>query len=189
MQMSPENFPSIVDEWYEPLYRFALSLCRNPDDALDHTQNAFHKFAMKAHTIRDKSKVKTWLFSVLYRDFADRYRRNKRHPSTSLEHLSERAEEPPAEAGRGVDTDRLLALLAEMEEHYRAPLVLFYMRSFSYKEIAETLDVPIGTVMSRLRRAKDQLRARFENEEPGAASESDDASHSASTPIPFKKRA
>ncbi|MCC5839477.1 MAG: RNA polymerase sigma factor [Opitutales bacterium] len=185
--MNPETFTRVVDEWHEPLYRFALSLCRNPDDALDHTQNAFHKLAVKAHTIRDKSKVKTWLFSVLYRDFADRYRRNKRHPSTPLDCLAEQAEEPPAEAGRAVDTDRLLVLLAGMEEPYRAPLVLFYMRSFSYKEIAETLDVPIGTVMSRLRRAKDQLRSRFESDEAEPAN--GDENPALPPPIPFKKRA
>lgn len=176
--MEKAAFERVVHEWYDPLYRFAWSLCRDPDDALDLTQNAFHKLATHGEGIRDLKKVKAWLFSVLHRDFLDQYRRDRRFPSTTLDLLPEPAADGAAPPGRGEDTAAMLRALAGMEEKFRAPLTLFYMQSFSYKEIAEVLDIPMGTVMSRLRRAKDRLRERLES---GAAADGET--------IPFRKEA
>lgn len=176
--MEKAAFERVVHEWYDPLYRFAWSLFRDPDDALDLTQNAFHKLAARGDGIRDFTKVKSWLFSVLHRDFLDQYRRDRRFPSTSLDFIPEPAADGAAPRGRGEDTAAMLRALAGMEEKFRAPLTLFYMQSFSYKEIAEILDIPMGTVMSRLRRAKDRLRERLES---GAAADSET--------IPFRKEA
>ncbi|TVR52129.1 MAG: RNA polymerase sigma factor [Puniceicoccaceae bacterium] len=161
--MNPESFRAIVHDWYDPLYRFALSLCRNPDDALDLTQSAFHKLAANAGRLREDNKAKSWLFSTLHREFIDHYRRSRRFPSTSLDLVAEPSHESPRPPGSSLDAADALELLDALDERYRAPLSLFYLESFSYKEIAAVLDIPIGTVMSRLRRAKDQLRARLEN--------------------------
>ncbi len=176
--MSHRILHSLVRDWYDPLHRFALSLCGNPDDAMDLTQNAFLKFARKGHTLRDPTKAKSWLFRTLHSEFIDQYRRNRRFPSQSLD----LGPEPPAHrdkpVGTAIDADSMLRALGGMEEHFRAPLALFYLQSFSYREIAEALDIPIGTVMSRLRRGKDRLRALLER--PAPADSSADPS-----PIPF----
>ena len=176
--MNKEFFNSIVHEWYDPLYRFALSLCKHPDDALDLTQNAFYKLSSKGDGIRNRSKAKSWLFSVLHREFIDQYRRRRRYPTTTLEVVPEQKSEPIGQSINSIDATAVLTLLQQMEEKFRAPLTLFYLEQFSYKEIAEVLDIPIGTVMSRLRRGKGHLRKQFENGPVDNA-----------TPIEFPKKA
>lgn len=163
MQIQPESFREAVHTWYDPLFRFALTLCRNTEDAEDLTQNAFHKLASKGAQIHDEGKIKSWLFSVLRREFIDQYRRRRRYPESDLDSLPEIAltQKPNALANR-IDAQAMLRALAGMDEKFRSPLTLFYLQQFSYKDIAEILDIPIGTVMSRLRRGKDQLRACLE---------------------------
>lgn len=176
--MDTEFFNSIVHEWYDPLYRFALSLCKDPDDALDLTQSAFYKLSSKGDTLKDKSKVKSWLFSVLHREFIDQYRRRRRYPTTTLEYIPEPSTESKGQSTNLLDAKAVVVILHQMDEIFRAPLTLFYLEQFSYKEISDVLDIPIGTVMSRLRRGKGHLRKRFEN---GPAENT--------TPIPFPKEA
>ncbi|MBK1877321.1 RNA polymerase sigma factor [Pelagicoccus mobilis] len=178
--MTKEEFTAVVDRWYDPLYRFALSLCSNSEDALDLTQNAFQKLARNQEKIRDLSKSKSWLFSVLHREFIDNYRHAKRFPKTQFD----TAPLPPDEqskqtAERQIDASLALEALAQLDERFRAPITLFYLQDFSYKEISETLELPIGTVMSRLRRAKDQLRQILESPKKNTSS----------APVPFPRKA
>jgi len=180
--MQQSALQTIADQWYAPLYRFALSLCRNPDDALDLTQSAFYKLDTKHDQIRDSSKTKSWLFSVVHRAYIDQYRHSNRFPKTTIDAIPEPTETATLRPGDSADGEVLLEKLAELDERFRAPLTLFYFNCFSYKEIAETLDLPIGTVMSRLRRAKDQLRTLLEAAPGGKADSKTDAS-----PIPFRK--
>jgi len=163
--MTEKAFRQIVEQWYDPLYRFAYSLCRNPDDALDRTQNTFFKLAQNADSIRDQKRIKSWLFSVLHREFIDDYRHEHRFPKTSLHHVTLSATSSPPPRAEGIDATQALRCLKQLEPRFRAPLTLFYLQDFSYKEIAETLDIPIGTVMSRLRRAKDRLRDLLESDD------------------------
>ena len=179
--MQNDFLKSVIHEWYDPLYRFALSLCQNESNALDLTQNAFYKLVNKGHTLKDQTKAKSWLFSTLHREFIDQYRQSQRFPSQDIDTIPEPASETSEEAITKLESETLLAAMEQLEEKYRVPLVLFYLQSFSYKEIAEILEIPIGTVMSRLRRAKDQLRKILET----APSKS---THTPK-PIPFPKEA
>lgn len=174
--MTHEFISSIVHEWYDPLYRFALSLCKDQDDALDLTQSAFYKLSAKGDSLRDRSKAKSWLFSVLHREFIDQYRRRRRYPTTTLDFVPEPRSESPRQSGNQIDAADVVAILWRMDETFRAPLTLFYLEHCSYKEISQILEIPIGTVMSRLRRGKDRLRKQFEK---GAALDA--------TAIPFPK--
>lgn len=162
------EFNDLVGAWYGPLYRFALSLSHNEDDAQDLTQSTFLKWAQKGDTLRQRSKAKTWLFSVLYREFLDQARRSRKFPHTELLDDKLPAQNSPS-AERQIDAATAVASLAKLDRHFRAPLILFYMESHSYQEIAQILDIPIGTVMSRLRRGKDRLRTMMETaaEQPG----------------------
>ena len=72
------DFEQLVEDYYMPLYRFALSLSRQESDAADLTQQTFFLWASKGHQLRDKSKVKTWLFTSLYREFLGRKRQQDR---------------------------------------------------------------------------------------------------------------
>lgn len=164
--MSSDVFTSLVNAQYAALYRFALSLTRNNADACDLTQQTFFIWAKKGGQLREADKAKSWLFTTLYREFL-RNRRRGRNES-ALEDLSGAEAEPAApdvDMVSGMDAALVVEALQEVDEVYRAPLTLFYLEDLAYKEIAEMLDVPIGTVMSRLSRGKAQLRSALERKE------------------------
>ncbi len=167
--MSHEAFVQIVDAYYTSLFRFALSLTRSEADASDLTQQTFYVWATKGHALREAAKAKAWLFTTLYREFLRGRRRNDRMSALDTVPASEIEEttlEP--EAVEKMDGSRVVEALQQIDEVFRAPLTLFYLQDFSYQEIAETLEVPIGTVMSRLSRGKAQLRALLANKKQGA---------------------
>ena len=167
--MGSDAFTQLVDANYAPLYRFALSLARNQADASDLTQQTFFIWATKGQSLRDASKAKSWLFTTLYREFLRGRRRDVR--STALEDLPPDEADPPAPAVdlvAALDAETVVAALQEVDEVFRAPLTLFYLEELSYQEIAAALDVPIGTVMSRLSRGKTQLRAVLARRGQGA---------------------
>jgi RNA polymerase sigma-70 factor (ECF subfamily) len=152
------DFEKLVEDFYMPLYRFALSLSRQESDAADLTQQTFFLWASKGHQLRDASKVKTWLFTSLYREFLGRKRQQDRFVESENNAEAIAAQTIPAAVVEQLDGDIVHRALLALEEIYRAPLTLFYLQQHSYKEIAETLEVPIGTVMSRISRGKEQLR-------------------------------
>jgi len=163
MPPDAKAFEEAVSAHYEPLYRFALGLSRSETDAADLTQRAFERFAAKGDSLRDKSKVKTWLFTTLYRDFLQEKRHATRFPEAELDETvvdSTIVEMPRADVA--TDANAALAALQAIEEPFRTAVMLFYLQDLSYREIAEVLEVPIGTVMSRLARGKEMLRARLE---------------------------
>ena len=151
------DFDSLVASYYEPLYGFAFSLTRDEADACDLVQQTFCIWANKGHQLRDTSKVKTWLFTTLHREFLGARRRQNRFPHIELEHASvELPVVPPATVNR-LDTAQVLDALARLDEIYQAPVALFYLQDFSYNEIAEALGIPLGTVKSRLTRGLARL--------------------------------
>ena len=169
-EMATEEFEQLVDAHYQALYRFGMSLTRNPDRAADLVQQTFCKWAEKGRQLRDRSKAKAWLFTTLHRDFLSRLRRSSRFREEGLdeEAMEQIPDEAAVNADRQMDGRRALELLHALDETFRAPLALFYMQQHSYKEIAKILDVPIGTVMSRIARGKDLLRRKM-TAEPSSA--------------------
>jgi RNA polymerase sigma-70 factor (ECF subfamily) len=155
------DYEQIVAAYHEPLYRFAFSLAGNPDDAGELTQETYVRLLTKGRQLRDRSKVKTWLFTTLYRIFLGWRRHTNRF--THVEICSAEDELPPMtpEMADEVDSQTVMEAVLEIGEHYRAPLALYYLRGFNYREVAEVLDVPIGTVMSRLSRGKELIRQRL----------------------------
>jgi RNA polymerase sigma-70 factor (ECF subfamily) len=155
---STEPFEAIVNEHYEPLYRFALSLTRSESDASDLTQQTFYIWAEKGHQLRDLSKVKAWLFTTLHRVFLTARRRQIRYPHTDLEEAGDQLPSvAPARFSAG-DTSQVLTALARVDQVYQAAVALFYLEDCSYKDIAAVLEVPVGTVKSRIARGITQLR-------------------------------
>ncbi len=166
--MSAINFQQLVDRQYAPLYRFALSLSKSEADAADLTQQTFFLWAAKGDQLRDRSKAKAWLFTTLYHEFLGRRRHEVRFPKVELDDVHE-DEMSISSNVNAFDSAIVLQALREVEEPFRAPLTLFYLEQFSYQEIADILEVPIGTVMSRLSRGKALLRQRLlsKEETPG----------------------
>lgn len=156
--MADLQFDQIVTEHYATLYRFALSLTRNEAESLDLTQQTFYLWATKGSQLRDGSKLKSWLCTTLYREFLGNRRHAQRFPQVDISLVEDELPPMEAETINHMDATLVMEALMEVDEVQRAPLQLFYVEDRSYLEIADILGVPIGTVMSRLARGKNQLR-------------------------------
>lgn len=156
----PSNleFESLVERFYAPLYQFAFSLTRVEADACDLTQQTFTIWATKGHQLRDASKVKTWLFTTLHREFLDSRRRQTRFTHIELESTEMELPTISPESVSRLDIAHVLNALNRVDEVFQAPVSLFYLQDCSYNEIAEILGVPLGTVKSRLARGIAQLQ-------------------------------
>jgi len=155
------DYEQMVALHHEAVYRFAFSLVGNPDDASELTQETYVRLLTKGRQLRDRRKVKAWLLTTLYRIFLGWRRRETRFPHIEL--YSVQQELPPLTPDMAEDADGQTAMetALSIEEHYRAPLMLYYLQGLSYREIANVLDVPIGTVMSRLSRGKELIRQQM----------------------------
>jgi RNA polymerase sigma-70 factor (ECF subfamily) len=152
------EFESLVARFYAPLYQFAFSLTRVEADACDLTQQTFTIWAAKGHQLREPSKVKTWLFTTLHREFLNSRRRQSRFPHCELTEAEAELPSVSPAAVSQLDTGQVLDTLAQVDEIYQTPVVLFYLQDCSYNEMAEILGVPLGTVKSRLARGIGQLQ-------------------------------
>ena len=152
------DFENLVNLYYASLYRFALSLTRKENDACDLTQQTFYVWAAKGYQLQDASKVKTWLFTTLHRLFLEMQRRHQRFPHHELGEVSSELPNIDPQMINQLDSAAVVQLLARVDAPYQAPVALFYLEDYSYKEIAEILAVPIGTVKSRIARGMAQLQ-------------------------------
>src|SRR5262245_13059585 len=150
----------LVDEHYAALYRYAYRLTGSGSDAEDLTQEAFCKAQLNLSQLRDRSRAKPWLFSILRNAYLHRVRAERHQHCIPLECVGDVAE-PLPEPLPDVDPERLQQALNDLPEVFRTPIILYYFEDFGYREIAEQMDLPIGTVMSRLARAKAFLRGRL----------------------------
>ena len=160
-------------EFAPQLYSAALRMTRNAADAEDVVQETFLKAYRAYHTFQAGTNLKAWLYRILTNTYINRYRKEARRPNEvdfdEVEDLYLYKRLGSAESGRVsrsaedealeqfVDAD-VKAALEELPDHFRMPVLLADVEGFSYKEIAEILDVPIGTVMSRLHRGRKALQ-------------------------------
>src|SRR6201995_397594 len=125
--MSDElDFNSLVSRYYGPLYQFAFSLARTEADACDLTQQTFYIWAAKGHQLRDGSKVKTWLFTTLHREFLNMRRKIVRFPHLELGEMEHELPVVAPEMVNALDSARAVELLQLVGEPYQAALTLFY---------------------------------------------------------------
>ena len=150
----------LVDEHYVALYRYAYRLSGSAADAEDLTQEAFCKAQASLVQLRDAERAKPWLFSILRNAYLHRTRSRKQEACVSLDDLGDVPEAAPASLPE-IDPEQLQQALNELSEVFRTPIILYYFEDFSYRDIAEQMDLPLGTVMSRLARAKTYLRSRL----------------------------
>jgi RNA polymerase sigma-70 factor, ECF subfamily len=149
----------IVDVLYGSLYQFAVRLTRSESDAADLVQQTFLTLIQRLHQIRDYSKIKYWLFTTLRRNFLIEVRRRRKYSEVEFLPDVHDFEAVDPEAWRSLDAQRLREALLQVDPMYGTALELFYRSNLSYREIGKALEIPMGTVMSRLSRGKAQLRS------------------------------
>ena len=170
--LSNAEFESMTTEIARPLFATALRLTRNRDDAEDLVQEALYRGFRSLSTFQRGSRFRAWMFRILHNVFINRIRRQKlapravdptelqpsdhEHPIPDIRDIGEL----PEVADRHFD-ERVKAAVDSLPETFRVPMVLFSLGALSYQEIAEALDIPIGTVMSRLHRARRHLRTEL----------------------------
>lgn len=152
-----EELTRLVDEYYQLLFRYAYRLSGDQADAEDLTQQTYLIAQKKLEQLRDSQSARSWLCTILRNLFLKKVTR-KVEP-VSLEHGLEVASgdvEMPE-----LTSEELQSALDDLPEDFRVPLLMFYFEEQSYKEISSELSIPLGTVMSRLARARSFLQERF----------------------------
>jgi len=150
----------LVLDHYQAVYRYAFRLTGSVCDAEDLTQNTFLIAQQKLYQLREPEKTDRWLFAILRSCYLKNRRRHRPVAAVNLElNVDELPEESVRQAEQsGVDEERLQRALNELADEFKLILLMFYFEDLSYKEIAARLQVKMGTVMSRLSRAKGWLR-------------------------------
>jgi RNA polymerase sigma-70 factor, ECF subfamily len=155
---NPDAFATLVERYDRAVYHLAYRTLHDVEDARDATQEAFFKAFRSLRTFRPGAKFSTWIFAIAYHACCDRLNRRKRYSS---EELPERADVAPGPEQQAIALDeaqRLRTAIDALPEKYRTVITLFHLQGKQYEEIANVLDLPMGTVKTHLFRAKEQLR-------------------------------
>ena len=160
-------------QYMNQLYAAAMRYTKNPEDAQDLVQDTYAKAYTSFHQFEPGTNLKAWFYRVLTTTFINTYRKDQRRPQTSDSELEDWqiAEASSHTSDQGKSTEDVVLenlpdsdiknALAEIPEEFRMAVFLADVEGFSYKEIAEIVGVPAGTVMSRLHRGRKQLREKL----------------------------
>lgn len=163
-QKQREQFKELAYPHTRFLYNVALKYSRNPYDAEDLVQETMYSAFRKFGQLRDHAKCRSWLFAILRAHFLKERRQAVKRPLLSRNDTYLELLEGVALSDICKDYEKKLEAqstrqsLARLPEKYQTVLILFFLEDLSYQDIAETIDVPIGTVMSRLSRAKQKMK-------------------------------
>ena len=148
-----------VDQFHGDVYRFAYRLTGDGDWSEDIVQSTFLKAFERLEQLKDRQKAKSWLLAIARTTFLGDLRKRKSWVFTDAE--MDGSQLPTADLTTPLDTALLQKALLEMPEQFRIVVVMHYLQQESYREIARHLKIPIGTVMSRLSRAKQMLKTKL----------------------------
>lgn len=147
----------LIEQFHRIVFGYAIRLAGNQADAEDLTQHTFLTAQEKLEQLRDPAKSKSWLLTICRNRFLKECRRKRPIVASTRELTLEEIPEDVSPESQ-FDQEKLALVIDSMPDDHRVILMMFYFEELSYREIAEQLDVKIGTVMSRLSRAKGRLR-------------------------------
>ncbi|PKH22532.1 RNA polymerase subunit sigma-24 [Enterobacterales bacterium CwR94] len=156
---------TLLQELIPGLRRFALWLIRDIHEADDLVQTTLERALDKWTTRRPDASLKSWLFTILYREFLIEKRRTKRYLGLLSRMKSNDTPSWPS-AEQEIATQSMLEAFGRLTEEQRSLLILITIEGLSYQEVADVMDIPLGTVMSRLSRARQALRRLGEGQLP-----------------------
>jgi len=165
-------FDQLVRRWDRRIQGVIFRLVGNHDEARDVSQEAFLKAYRALGTFKQEARFSSWLYQIAINATRDRLRRRRRRTDLSLDDVEERADNPLRDAGPSAldlivsnDLSRVVAAaMAALPEEQREVVILKEYQGLTFPEIAETLDVPLSTVKTRLYRGLGQLRVRLERQ-------------------------
>ena len=143
------------------LYRVSLSMSRSPSLAEDLVQETYKEAWKSFHRYRPRSNCKGWLFRILFRIWNRHLRKTNRIIQIDLDEVSPERLALQPDSQQGIEREEVFRILQTLPEHYQRVLLLADVEELRYREIAEVLELPIGTVMSRLNRARSLFRKKF----------------------------
>jgi RNA polymerase sigma-70 factor, ECF subfamily len=151
----------IVHKWTPPLYRFALRMLGNAEDASDAAQETLVKVLRSLDSYDPQRSFTTWVFGIARNTCIDEQRRRKRRSFDPIGEVVDTAPSALHEVGRAERAEKVLGALSSLSEPYREVLILYHFEHLKYTEIAEALELPLGTVMNRIFRARQKLRELY----------------------------
>lgn len=157
-------FDAIVDRYERRVYAVALRMTGNPDDARDVTQDVFISALRSLKRFRGDSQLSTWLHRVAVNASLDLGRKRSRRKTSPLDEVHETADPSPGpdeHAEAAIRAAEVQRALAELSDEHRAVLVLHDLQQLGYPEIAEALGVPVGTIKSRIHRARAEMARKL----------------------------
>lgn len=162
--MKKETFCKYIRQYETDMFRFAKSIVGNQADGEDAMQESILKAYERIDTLRFQSRFKSWIFQILANECYQILRNRQRQEVTDPFELPQQDQTVVYEESEDED---ILRLIMKMPKQHQEVLILYYYDEFSTKEIAQILNIPLGTVKSRLARGRKQLRDLLEMEGEG----------------------
>ncbi|MDB4992034.1 MAG: sigW [Parcubacteria group bacterium] len=161
-----DAFGALIERYEGKLLRYGRKFVSDQEDIRDLVQDAFIRAYQNIQSFDTSLRFSPWMYRIAHNVFVNRLKQQKRFPLTYIDFdlfVSHPVYEDPTEREREQEEMRVLIeqFLQELSPKYREVLVLNYLENMAYKDIADVLSVPIGTVGIRLRRAKEALKARY----------------------------
>jgi RNA polymerase sigma-70 factor (ECF subfamily) len=154
----------LVRRWSDPVYRFCLRMLGNPEDAHDAAQDSLVKVLRHLDRYDPARKFSTWVFGIARNTCIDEHRRRRRRAWDEPGDVVAVGPTPLQEVSAAQEAELVHDALQEIPPMYREILILYHFEHLKYSEIAEALDLPMGTVMNRIFRARQKLRVAFESQ-------------------------
>jgi RNA polymerase sigma-70 factor (ECF subfamily) len=166
--MGKAHIRALFEEQIPRLRRYARALLRNREDADDLVQDCLERAWTRSHRWKPDTDLRAWLFTIMHNLYVNTIRRSQRHHMRTLEDVREPADPTLSGQERANGIRDLEKGLATLPPDQREVLLMICLEELSYQQVAEILAVPVGTVMSRLHRARERMRRWMREQQPAA---------------------